>query len=97
MSVGYGPRCAAKIRKAAINAAFAGFTPEQQAKAAELIRDGGLVPTSRPGVYRTVSSRGDVTYLTHSAACNCPAGLHDRLCYHVAAARALTATTRKAA
>jgi hypothetical protein len=93
----HGRICAAKIRKAAVDAVFADFTPAQREKAAELIRDGGLVPTSRPGVFRTVGSKGDVTYLTHSAACSCPAGLHGRLCYHLAAARVLTATSRKAA
>lgn len=97
VKAGYGRGCQARIRKAAIDAAFEGFSDDQRAKAGELIRDGGLVPTSRPGVFRTVGSKGDVTYLTHSAACNCPAGLRGRPCYHLAAARVLTATSRKAA
>jgi hypothetical protein len=100
VACGYGPRCLAKIRKAAVDAALEGFTDDQRDKAAELIADGGLVPTKRPGVYRTAGSKGDVTYLTHTAACTCPAGLHDRRCYHRAAVLAVEAvamTTRKAA
>ncbi|HZR50076.1 MAG TPA: DUF6011 domain-containing protein [Streptosporangiaceae bacterium] len=96
VAAGYGPRCLARIRKAAIETAFAGFTLAQRGKAAELIADGGLVPTSRPGVYRASSSSGDVTYLVHSAMCTCPAGMHERPCYHVAAVRVLNAV-RKAA
>jgi hypothetical protein len=94
VSVGYGPVCRAKIRLAMINEAVKGFAAAAVDKARELIADGGLVPTSRPGVFRSVSSKGDgTTYLTHSAACNCPAGLRGRQCYHLAAARILTATT----
>ena len=95
----YGKTCKTRIRKAAIETALAGFTPAQREKAAELIADGGLVPTSRPGVYRTAGSKGDVTYLTHSAVCTCPAGLHERACYHLLAVRVVeaVATARKAA
>jgi predicted nucleic acid-binding Zn finger protein len=92
-----GRVCAAKIRKAAVDAVFADFTPAQREKAAELIRDGGLVPTSRPGVFRTVGSKGDVTYLTHSAACSCPGGLRGRTaCYHSLAVRVVMATGKAA-
>lgn len=88
----YGPVCRAKIRLAAINEAIRGFAAAQVDKARELISDGGLVPTGRPGVFRAVSSNGTDTYLVHSAVCNCPAGLRGRQCYHLAAARILTAT-----
>jgi len=92
-SAPYGRICAAKVRLAALNEAIKGFATAAVDKARELIADGGLVPTGRPGVYRSVSSKGDgTTYLTHSAACNCPAGLRGRQCYHLAAARILTAT-----
>lgn len=97
VAAGYGPVCRARIAAAAlISKALDGFTDKQRDQVAELISDAGIVPTSRPGVFRTVSSRGDVTYLTHSAACNCPAGLRGRACYHTAAARLLNAS-RKAA
>lgn len=87
----YGRICRARILLAAVNEAVRGFAQAQVDKARELIADGGLIPTGRPGVFRAVSSKGTDTYLAHSAACNCPAGLHERLCYHVAAARILVA------
>ena len=87
----YGPVCRARIRLAAINEAVKGFAAAQVEKARELISDGGLIPTGRPGIFRAVSSKGTDRYLVHSAVCNCPAGLHGRLCYHVAGARILVA------
>lgn len=96
IAAGYGPVCSAKIRAAAITAARADFTPEQQAKADELIRDGGIVPTARPGIFHAVSSKGDAVYLSHACACNCPAGLKaKRPCYHVLAARVLGIASRR--
>jgi hypothetical protein len=96
VSTGYGRTCLRKIRAAALDEARADFTAEQQAKAGELIRDGGLVPTARPGVFRAVSSKGDATYLVHGAACNCAAGLRaKRPCYHQLAARVLGIASRR--
>ena len=86
-----GRICAMRVRLAAIGEAVRGFAQAQVDKARELITDGGLVPTGRPGVFRAVSSNGTDTYLVHSATCNCPAALHGRQCYHVAAARILAA------
>lgn len=94
-SVGYGRTCLRKIREAAISEARADFSAEQQAKADELIRDGGLVPTNREGVFRSVSSKGDATYLTHSQACNCFAGLKGRRCYYLLAVRILGIASRR--
>jgi hypothetical protein len=91
----YGPKCAAKVRQAALDEARADFSADQQAKADELIRDGGLVPTNREGVFRSVSSKGDAVYLTHSQACNCYAGLKGRRCYHLLAARILGIASRR--
>lgn len=92
----YGRICRARVLLAAVNEAIHGFAQAQVDKARELIADGGLIPTTRRGVFRAVSSKGDTTYLVHSATCNCPAGLHERACYHVAAARILTATGKAA-
>jgi Family of unknown function (DUF6011) len=92
----YGPTCRARIRAAALAAALDGFTTAQADKARELIADGGMVPTGHAGVWRAVGSDGAALYLAAPQACNCPAGLHGRACYHQAAARVLTAT-RKAA
>jgi hypothetical protein len=81
-----------RIRAAAMAKAVAGFTAAQVEKARELISDGGLVPASRPGVFRAVSSTGDATYLTASTGqCNCPSGLRGRGCYHGLAARIVSA------
>ena len=104
VSRGYGPACWTKIRKAAASAEVDGFTEDQHAKAVELIADGGIVPTSRPGVYAAASSDGSTYYVVNLAdpGCTCAAGQHGRACYHLAAARILQAaaaatTTRKAA
>lgn len=92
-----GRWCQAKLRRAQA-AQLAAVKPEQHAKAVELIEQRGIVATSRPGVFRTVASKGDAIYLTHSATCTCPAGLHGRLCYHSVAARIiLAASARRAA
>ena len=86
-----GRVCQMRIRLAAITEAVRDFAAAQVDKARELIADGGLIRTGHPGVFRAVSSRGDETYLVHRAACNCPAGLRARLCYHRAAAAIVTA------
>lgn len=94
--VPYGPKCAAKIRRAQLDETRADFTADQQAKADELIRDGGIVAHPHKGVFVAVSSRGDSTYLAHAAACNCPAGLKSRRpCYHQLAARVLGIASRR--
>ena len=93
VSAGYGPVCRARIRAAAIAEAVKDFAATTVDKARELIADGGLIPTTREGVFRAVSSKGDGTaYLVHAAVCACPAGVRGRACYHLAAARILTAT-----
>jgi hypothetical protein len=96
VSQGYGPKCAAKIRKAQLDAARAGFTAGQQAKADELIRDGGMVPvrmTARNGMlFRAVSSRGDETYLVTATGCSCRARC---ACYHMLAARTMELASRR--
>jgi|HubBroStandDraft_6_1064221.scaffolds.fasta_scaffold66720_3 hypothetical protein len=89
----YGRICGALIRLAAITEAVKGFAAAQVEKARELISDGGIIPTKRPGVFRAVSSKGTDQYLVHSATCNCPAGLRGRsACYHVLSARILVAS-----
>jgi hypothetical protein len=93
-STGYGPKCAAKIRKAQLDEARADFTPDQQAKADELIRDGGIVAQA-PGLYEAVSSKGTDRYATDGASCTCPAGAKDRCCYHQLAARVLSIASRR--
>lgn len=96
----YGRRCARLVKFEAIAALIQDFKPAQIEKARELIADGGLVPTGHAGVFRTVSSDGDVVYLTHAVTCSCPGGLHGRVCYHSLAVRLITAqrpSSRRAA
>lgn len=96
---GYGRTCRARIIAAAAVTPLSDFTADQRDKAVELIGDKGIVPTGRPGVWRTVSSRGDAYYLTAEGdrGCNCPAGLRGVRCYHSAAARILGASLGRAA
>jgi hypothetical protein len=81
----YGPKCAAKIREAQRAADLSEWTPRQVEDARELVEDGGVVPTSRERVFRTVSSDGTGVYLTTAKWCGCPAGLKAKNCYHRAA------------
>jgi len=96
----YGRICAVRVRLAALNEAIRGFAQAQVDKARELIADGGLIPTGRPGVFRAVSSKGTDTYLTSAKGnCNCPHGLRvttAKFCYHVAGARILVASGKAA-
>jgi Family of unknown function (DUF6011) len=99
IAAGYGPKCAAKIRKAQIDQARDGFTADQQAKADELIRDGGIIPvreTAHNGsLYRVVSSKGDETYLATAHGCSCMAGVRGRRCYHKLAATVLGIASKR--
>jgi hypothetical protein len=89
---GYGAWCRARIRAAAIAEAVKDFSAAQVDKARELIADKGIVPANRAGIFRAVSSDGTQNYLVAvSGNCNCRAGLLARPCYHVAAARMVTA------
>lgn len=90
----YGRVCARKIREAAIAEARADYSEAQQAKADELIRDGGIV-LQAPGLYEAVSSKGEQRYATDGNGCTCHAGVKDRRCYHLLAARILTIASRR--
>ena len=90
----YGRVCAAKIRQAQLDEARKDFTDSQQAKADELIKDGGIVLLDS-GLYEAVSSKGTDTYATDGHSCSCPAGAKDRKCYHELAARVLTIASRR--
>lgn len=73
------------------------YKPQQIDKARELIEQGGILPTSRPGLFTAVSSDGTTTYLVHASACTCPAGQRGKhQCYHRAAVAILTATVTPA-
>lgn len=89
VKLGYGPTCKAKLHAAATVTDLSLYKPAQVDKARELLTDGGLVPTSRPGLYTAVSSDGTTHYLTQADRCTCPAGQNGRNCYHRAAAAIL--------
>ncbi|MEV0382924.1 helix-turn-helix domain-containing protein [Nonomuraea sp. NPDC050643] len=79
-----------------------GFKPEQVEKARDLIEQGLILPTSRPGLYTVVASDNVTTYLVHASGCTCPAGQRGKhRCYHRAAVAIVTAAsaalTRRAA
>lgn len=88
---GYGRECAARIRHAATAVDLPDYSPRLIDAARELIEDAGLVPVRGRRVFRVVSSDGATTYLTAAQACTCPAGLHERPCYHRAAVAILAA------
>ena len=93
-----GRVCRAKTRHL-VTAVAEAMKPEQHAKMAELIEDGGIVPVSRPGVYAATSSDGTTVYVVdvNAGTCTCKAGQNGRDCYHLAAALILSAAIRKAA
>lgn len=93
ISAGRGSGCRAKIRRAAREVDLSAWTPKQAEQARELIEDGGIVPTSRPGVYRTVATAGDAIYLSTVNGCTCPARAQ---CYHRCAVVIVTATPTSA-
>jgi len=89
-----GRVCTAKIRKAQLDEARAAFTASQQAKADQLIRDGGAVEIA-PGLYEMASSDGEHRYATDGHSCVCDAGWSDKRCYHLLVARVLSITSRR--
>jgi hypothetical protein len=92
VKLGYGPRCYAKIQKAAKVVDLAAYKANQIAKATELIELKAIVRTA-PATFTAVSSDGTATYETNVAAqsCTCKAGERGIRCYHLAAAQILTA------
>jgi hypothetical protein len=90
---GYGRGCWAKVRTAESTVDLSAWSPRQAEDARELIEDGGVIPTAKPGVFRTVSTDGTAAYLTSARFCGCPAGLAGRRCYHGAAVRVVLAAS----
>lgn len=88
---GYGSECWTAITAAMKQADLTAWTSQQVSDALELIRDGGIVLIRDPHSYafRSTSSAGDAFYLTVTAACSCPAGQRELLCYHRAAVEIL--------
>ncbi|MFL1903094.1 DUF6011 domain-containing protein [Streptomyces tauricus] len=87
-ALGYGPKCAAKVRNAPVD--LTDYKPHQIASARELIEDGAIVPL-RGIVFLAVSTDGTEIHRTAPTGCNCKAGLKGSRCYHALAARLLLA------
>lgn len=87
-ALGYGPKCAAKVRTAPVDTSD--YKAHQVASARELIEDGAIIPL-RSVVFIAVSTDGTETYKTAPTGCTCPAGLKGSRCYHQLAARMLLA------
>lgn len=85
---GYGPKCRAKVRRAAVD--LRDYQAHQIASARELIEDGGILPL-RSVVFLVVSTDGTEIHRTAPTGCNCKAGLKGTRCYHQLAARMLLA------
>lgn len=84
---GYGPKCRAKLRRAARNTELTQYKETLLAKAVELIEQGGLVPLRKNRVFTVSSSDGTTTYKAARQGCTCPAGIKGRyVCYHRIAA-----------
>jgi hypothetical protein len=93
ISAGYGRTCRSRIRIAAEAADLAGFHGWQVEKAREAIEMRAVVPSSRTGLYASVSSDGVTVYLTDARerSCTCKAAANGRRCYHLVAALILAA------
>lgn len=87
-ALGYGPKCAAKVRRSPVN--LTDYKAHQINSARELIEDGAIIPL-RSVVFISVSTDGTETYKTAPTACSCPAGVKGGRCYHQLAARLLLA------
>ncbi|MBB4932637.1 hypothetical protein F4561_003457 [Lipingzhangella halophila] len=91
---GYGPTCVSYLHEAREAADLTDFHPWQADKASELIETCGLVPTSHPEVFRSVSSDGSRAYLSTAEGCTCKAGQYRVPCYHRAGVAMMRATRR---
>lgn len=88
---GYGRTCKARVAAALAAVELDGFSAEQVSKAADVIADAAIVPSSSRGLYIVVASDGDDRYLTGAQQCSCKAAQYGRACYHRAAATIMDA------
>lgn len=70
-----------------------GFTADQVAKAEAAIANGDVTEKA-PGLYLVKSSRSAELHASDGLSCVCPAGAHDRRCWHLLAARIFEILTR---
>ena len=92
---GYGRACRAKMAEA-----LRGLSDQQVDEAAEIAENGGVRPTSRPGVFGVSSGDWTAEYRTTTdGRCNCRHGVgmllaDDNPCKHVGALRLTLVTVR---
>ena len=87
-AAGVGPTCAKKLAVQA-EAVAARFRSMQVRRALNLIANGRVRPVRGTRKFRVIGSGGE--YVTSAAHCTCPAGQNHRDCYHLVAAKLLTA------
>ena len=87
-SLGYGPKCAAKVRNAPVDTTD--YKAHQITSARELIEDGAIIPVDN-ATFISVSTDGTETYTTAPTGCTCKAGQKGTRCYHTLAAQMLLA------
>lgn len=88
---GYGRTCKGKVARALAAVELDEFSTDQVQRAADVIADAAIVPSSARGLYIVVASDGDDRYLTGSQQCTCKAAQYGRTCYHRAAAKIMDA------
>ncbi|MFE3033042.1 hypothetical protein ACFXKY_15530 [Streptomyces canus] len=87
---GLGPKCRAKVRRAARTESV--HPKWQAAKAAELLELGAVIPLRQNRIFLVVADDGTEVYRTAATGqCNCPAGLRSVRCYHSVAAQYMAA------
>lgn len=87
-AAGVGPGCAKKLAAQA-EVVAARFKRTQVHRALTLIGEGAVRPMLGTRSFTVAGASG--TYTTSAVGCTCPAGKNHRDCYHLVAAKLLTA------
>lgn len=88
VAAGVGPTCAKKLAAQAADVA-ARFKRDQVRRALGLISQGRVTPIRGTRTFAVVGATGG--YITSAVGCTCPAGKNHQDCYHLVAAKMLTA------
>lgn len=88
IAAGVGPTCAKKLAAQQAEVA-ARFKRDQVRRALGLISQGRVTPIQGTRTFAVVGATGG--YVTSAVSCTCPAGKNQHDCYHLVAAKLLTA------
>lgn len=88
IAAGVGPVCARKLAEKAPEV-IDRFKPAVVHRALTLIGEGKVRPVRGTRSFTVAGASG--TYTASAVSCTCPAGRHQRDCYHLVAAKLLTA------